>query len=111
MLAGKMVFLWHQASDPGNKLATKNRIAHIRWRIQINKTLSAKLPIQNCLSQAFKGRVGIIRKSLESPEVTALSELRKPRFDNVLITTLASKKTLEFTVALEQEPEANADRR
>ena len=53
----------------GNILATKNRIAHIRWRIQIIKTLSTISPIQNCLSHAFQERVGVIPerpKSLEN---------------------------------------------
>ena len=51
------------ANDPGNILATKNRIAHIRWRIQINRIICAKSPIQNCLSRVLKERVGIITLS------------------------------------------------
>ena len=39
----------HKRKSCGNILATKNQIAHIRWRIRIIKTLSTISPIQNCL--------------------------------------------------------------
>lgn len=58
----------------GNILATKNRIAHIRWRIQIIKTLSTISPIQNCLSQAFQERVGIIAEARKALKYKAFAD-------------------------------------
>ena len=49
----------YESLHAGNILATKNRIAHIRWRIQIIKTIRPISPKQNCLSQVFKERVGV----------------------------------------------------
>ena len=63
----------------GNILATKKRIAHIRWRIQIVKTLSTISPIQNCLIQALKERMGMTAKCpVTSPLVLKLPNLMEP---------------------------------
>ena len=57
------------------KLATKNRIAHIRWRMQRIKTICIIFTIQNCLSQAFQERVGIKRSSFLSRYSPYISRL------------------------------------
>ena len=54
----------HRSTNPrrrhGNTMATGNRIAHIRWIIQVVEILCAKSPTQNCLSYVLQERVGII---------------------------------------------------
>ena len=54
-------------------MATKNRIAHIRWRIQIIKTVRTISLKQNCLSQAFKERESVlISSNIETPMLFGL---------------------------------------
>ena len=48
-------------------MATENRIAYIQWIIEAIKILCDKTPIQNCLSERTRDRVGVryrIQKSL-----------------------------------------------
>ena len=64
----------------GNIVATINRIAPIRWRIQRTKIVRNIFPKQNCLTFACEERVGVERKGLlvaqktpKSPVITGNS--------------------------------------
>ena len=56
-------------------MATENRIAYIQWIIEAIKILCDKTPIQNCLSERTRDRIGIntrIPVSLESTRLTGI---------------------------------------